>query len=180
MSKPKAVQVDLISLDSDIALEQQIHKLVHELIQHFHTHLVNARIAFAWNRGWSADADGILRLGEAKKASDLDKELHGYDFVILLNAIACNTFSESQLRALIDHELCHCEVAVGKDGEDKVDDKGRTVYRTRKHDVEEFSEVIERHGLYKENLKQFAKIALQKAKTPLLDEEDMEPEDAAA
>lgn len=41
------------------------------------------------------------------------------------------------------------------------DEYGRSVWRTRKHDIEEFHAVIERHGCYKKDLEKFAEALLK-------------------
>lgn len=85
-------------------------KIMAELIEKHHPHLRDAKIALAWMYNKKADVDGRLVLGRAKKGSDLDRDMHGYDFVILLNHEAWNaaSFKPEQQAALIDHELTHC------------------------------------------------------------------------
>jgi hypothetical protein len=157
--KPKSVTYDLI-LRSDNA---EIYDLLNELVGKHHDHLTNARIALAWHRSLKADVDGKLMLGRAKKVSALERELMPFDFVIILNSTFWNDSRtlEVQRRALLDHELCHCEVALdGKTGEPKRDAKDRVVYRMRRHDLEEFRDIVHRHGIWKGDILAFAK-ALQ-------------------
>jgi hypothetical protein len=52
--------------------------------------------------------------------------------------------------------------------EPKYDERGRNVWRVRKHDIEEFQAIVERHGCYKRDLENFAKSLLKKTETPLL------------
>jgi hypothetical protein len=40
-------------------------------------------------------------------------------------------------------------------------DRGKYVFRVRKHDVEEFSEIVERHGIWKHDLQVFADALLK-------------------
>ena len=61
---------------------------------------------------------------ECKKASDLDRDLHQFDFIIILNRETWEAFSEEQRAALLDHELCHAEVKYN-DGQVEFDDRGR-------------------------------------------------------
>ena len=44
-------------------------------------------------------------------------QLHGYDFVILLNFEAWNaaSYSIEQMTALIDHELMHCQITLDEE-----------------------------------------------------------------
>lgn len=149
------------------------YRVLDEAVSKWHPHLKDAKIAIAWRFGWKSDTDGRITLGQAKKGSDLDRELHGYDFVILLNHEVWNQsgFQKHQKLALIDHELCHCEVSKDTNGEPKVDENNRVVYRIRKHDIEEFTEVIARHGSWKADLEMFAQKIIEKNREPLLSDD---------
>src|SRR5437867_1677493 len=61
---------------------QKLYPLLTELVSQHHEELKEARIALAWNLSWQPDADGRVTLGKCKKASELDRELADYDFVI--------------------------------------------------------------------------------------------------
>lgn len=137
---------------------QPYYAHVDHLVARFHEDLREAQIALAWCTSWKADVDGTVTLGKCKRASDLDRELAPYDFVILLNEafFTSPSVSDEQRCALLDHELCHAAVRRDKEGDWKRDVKGRLLYRTRKHDLEEFSAVVERHGLWKHDLERFA------------------------
>lgn len=142
-----------------------------------HEHLSEARIALAWMLDVKADADGHLTLGKCKKATDLDREFREFDFVILLNATAWKQFSELQRAALVDHELHHAGLVLNKKTGDPVEDeRGRKVYRVRKHDLEEFRGVVKRHGLYKSDLEEFARTCQE---APLFKEEAKADEEIA-
>lgn len=54
--------------------------------------------------------------------------------------------SDEQRVALVDHELCHFQVT--EDGEPKL----------RSHTVEEFADVVKRHGLWKPDVEWFATV----------------------
>lgn len=155
MGKAKKVTYEFIRRESDIGAP--MYALLDDLVDEHHEHLREARIALAWCTSWRPDVDGRLTLGKCRKASDLDRELVAWDFIILLNRAFWESLSvtEAQRHALLDHELCHAEVVL--DGDDpKVDERGRVVYRIRKHDLEEFTAIVERHGTYKRDLELFA------------------------
>lgn len=159
MSKPKAVNYILIGTDTEP------YRILSEVREEFHEELRGASIALAWQRSLKPDTDGHLVLGKCMKASDLQRELVDYDFVILLNSEVWNDegFTIEKKRALIDHELCHAAPAVDKETEEqKVDERGRRVWRLRKHDIEEFREIVERHGCYKSDLEAFAEALIEK------------------
>jgi hypothetical protein len=107
-----------------------------------------------------ADRDGHLTLGRCKKATDLDREFREFDVVILLNAQAWKELEPKQRVALVDHELCHATVATDKNGENVLDERDRLCYRMKKHDIEEFNEVVRRHKMYKSDIAEFVKEAL--------------------
>lgn len=156
------------------------YRILDALIPKYHGHLQDARIAMCWRLGWSPDTDGRMKLGQCRKASDLDRELKAYDFVILLNQEVWEDeeFTAEKKKHLIDHELCHAQVALDDKGVFKRDERGRIVYRVRGHDVEEFTEIVERHGAFvKRDLERFARAIIEKHTAPLFDDVDDGPID---
>src|SRR5437762_245964 len=81
--KRKAIAYELIVQGSETGTP--MYALCRQLVAQHHAELRDARIALAWATAWKPDVDGRLTLGKCKKASDLDRELMAYDFVILLN-----------------------------------------------------------------------------------------------
>lgn len=160
--KRKAISYELIAKESDVG--RPMYRLLGELVDAHHEELADARIALAWCTSWKPDVDGRVTLGKCKKASDLDRELSAWDFIILLRrAFWTDIFvKDHQRRALLDHELCHATVKIDKFNEPLLDERGRKVYRLRKHDIEEFAEIVSRHGCYKRDLQNFY-VALRRA-----------------
>jgi hypothetical protein len=155
-AKPKRVSFELIQRDSVIG--HPMYCLLDELVDAYHRELQRARIALAWCTSWNADVDGRVTLGKCKRAGDLDRELASFDFVILLRqAFWTNEqVTAQQRRALLDHELCHAAVKLEpKSGEPVVDERDRLVYRTRRHDIEEFTEIVERYGCWTHEIEAF-------------------------
>lgn len=182
MAKPKKNQkppkiLVIPRIDESTGEIREPYRIMEDCIAAHHPHLCEAKIALAWCTSWKADVDGHLRLGQCQKVTEVHRELHDYDFVILLNQVVWNTaeFGEKQRCALIDHELCHADVKRDDDGEESRDARSRIVYRIRKHDIEEFAEIVDRHGLYKSDLEAFAKVCIQKARTPLLLRAEQKP-----
>ena len=58
-------------------------------------------------------------------------------------------YSEAQRRALIDHELCHFVV-------DFPENKEEPELALREHDIEEFKEIVHRHGPWTPELEELA------------------------
>lgn len=177
--KPKTIKVQLIQRLSESGEVREPYRIMEEMVAKYHPHLASAKIAMAWRFDMKPDADGRLVLGTAKKASDLDRELHQYDFVIVLNADMWNRaeFTQDMKVALVDHELCHCEVQKDENGEEKLDTSGRPVWRMRGHDIEEFTEIVGRHGQYKGDIEKFVAAAVaSKSKPTTLFEKPAVPE----
>lgn len=170
MSKPKKVNYELINPSDN----SEPYRLLDEVRNNWHEHLHSAHICLAWRKALKPDVDGHLVLGRCMKASDLQKELSRWDFVILLNKEVWNDseFTVEKKRALLDHELCHAAPALDKEFEKKYDQKGRPVWRTVKHDIEEFQAIVTRHGCYKKDLERFAEALLKKRAAPLLNQPD--------
>jgi hypothetical protein len=155
-TRAKPVHYQLVPRDSEIGAP--IYALMSELVEQHHADLREARIAIAWALGWKPDVDGRVMLGKLKKASDLDRELAEFDFIILLRKVfwCDDRVTDVQRRALLDHELCHAALKIDQSGQPVEDERGRKVFRTRRHDVEEFSAVVNRYGLWTSELEQMA------------------------
>lgn len=180
--KPKTVNVSLIPRESPKGGVDAMYAMMDQLIAAHHDHLAEAHIALAWNLNWSADPDGRLILGKCKKIADLDRQLHGYDFVILLNNEAWThpDFSTEMKLALMDHELCHAQVKRDDIDDPVMDERGKIVYRIKKHSLEEFREIVHRYGLWKDDIRAFVATAIRASHEPLMnalaDKEGVIPE----
>lgn len=130
--------------------------------------LAPAKIAIAWMIRIKEDRDGRVVLGKMKKASELDRELHGFDAVLILNEDHWRILEPEQRLALVDHELCHLRPVIDpKTLEQAADAHSRKKWRIAKHDLEEFRAVVERHGLYKSDIAAFAKAIKDTKALPL-------------
>lgn len=155
-NKPKKVNYELIARDSVIG--HPMYCLLDELVYLHHKELEHARIGLAWCTSWNADVDGRVKLGMCRKSSDLDRELAAYDFVILLRKAFWQheQVTAQQRRALLDHELHHAMPKLDpKTGDQVYDERDRPVWRTRKHDLEEFTSIVERYGCWTRDIEAF-------------------------
>jgi len=166
--KPKPINFELIP-PMDGTHEPEPYRILRTIREAHHPDLAKARIALAWRKKLKRDRDGHLVLGKCVKITDLQREFHEFDYVILLNREVWldDAFTPEKKHALIDHELCHADAARDKDGFPKRDERDRFVWRTRKHDIEEFRDVVRRHGCYKADLEEFAQALLVKRSAPL-------------
>jgi hypothetical protein len=146
------------------------YQLLKQMRKENHADISEARIALAWRHRVKSDKDGILKLGQCVKNTGVHRELADYDFIIVLNKSAWDGFTKDQKLALLDHELCHIMPSEDKNGNGQQDDRGRKLFRTRRHDIEEFSDVVRRHGLYKKDLEKLAEIMTRKTAQPLFAE----------
>lgn len=88
------------------------------------------------------------------------KQLTGIDpdFVMLIDRNIWDGLSPEQKLALVDHELCHMAQSEDADGLPRFNQvTGEPIWCIRPHDVEEFDEIVRRHGLWKEDLVSFAR-----------------------
>src|SRR5690348_4498506 len=161
--KPKKVSFQIIEDPSPA------HKVLKSALE-WHEELDGATVKLAWRKGTKQDVDGRIVLGRCVKVSDLHREFFNADFIVVLNREYWDAFSDAQRLALMDHELCHAAIKLDKNGQEMYDEKDRQVFRTRKHDLEEFREVVERHGLYKDDLRLFAETVRSAKKVPLFAE----------
>lgn len=169
----KKVNFAVIARGSELG--QEPYRILDDVVSKHHSSLSDAAIAVAWRKDTKPDKDGKIVLGRCVKVTGLMRELIAFDFVIVLNREYWALFSVEQKTALIGHECCHAEVDYDNEtGEVKLDERGRKCYRLRKHDIEEFTEIVQRHGCYKKDLELFAKAMQRKAKAPLFDNQPPE------
>lgn len=161
--KPKVPAHERIEPNAD---PYKMYPLLKELVRDHRPDLADAKIALAWRFGWKRNKDGLLALGKCKKAGDLDKQFHDYDFVIILNNEAWKTLSDTQRRALMHHEIEHAAISEDQNGNPKKDAQGRQMYRVRKHDLEEFQSIVSTYGCYKADIESFVRAAMDSPKPP--------------
>lgn len=138
-----------------------------QLVAKHHTHLVNERIEYVF-RSEAAKSGGRVVWGKARKVSGLnawlanperdqleeDEEADAF-FVIELAHDVWTGLSGKQKVTLVVHELSHCTIRFNNNG-----DASLTVAA---HDLEEFEDVVRRHGFYRSDLKHFAKVTVEVA-----------------
>lgn len=144
---------------------KDVEVLVEQLVPEHHSHLdrpdVTIRCVF---RDTVSKSRGRMVLGKARKISGLNAHLVGLVrrddlgddpadfFVIEVPHEPWYALTEAQRLALVDHELSHLYVAIPENP-----DEPRKLVMVG-HDLEEFTAVVERHGLWRPNLTEFAKV----------------------
>jgi hypothetical protein len=129
-----------------------------------HAHLDDVKICLAWQRDQQCDRDGRVILVRTRKVGDLDRELQGFDFQIVLNQTVWEKFKRPQRAGMLDDGLSRCGVVVDREGEVVKNEQGRICYRTIKPDLVTFTAVVERHGFYHASLSRMAKITADRLK----------------
>lgn len=147
-SKKERVAPDpLLFSDSEAAKE-----IAEKLISKHHHELASAKFIYLC-RNKSAKSGGKPVPGHIKKLAPMDKHLsRSYceageepDFVMVVALDVWNDLQPNQRVALIDHLLTRCQaVEDEKSGEMK--------FSIRPPQVQEFPEVVERHGRWNEDL----------------------------
>lgn len=68
-------------------------------------------------------------------------------FVIAISSAQWVFLDPKQKVALVDHELMHCD--------SYIDDKGNVALKMRGHDLEEFRDIVQRHGYWMDGIDKF-------------------------
>ncbi len=150
----KKVSYKLIERDTEVG-RAMYARLDEELGQDHHEDIQRARIVLAWCTSWRPDVDGRVVLGKCRRMTELEREFHRFDFCILLNQAWWYDLkvTDEQRVAILDHELCHASPVIDdRTNEQKTDERGRLLWRMRKHDVEDFHGVLQRRGTYKRDV----------------------------
>jgi predicted metallopeptidase len=113
------------------------------LIRKFHTDLINTKIAYLY-KNKEIKSQGKMVIAFVTKCSGIVKVLSEYDAIMIVSYPTFQQLNEDQKIAIIDHALTHLFVDEDSTGAPKL--------RILAHDVEEFSAIIERHGLYQQDL----------------------------
>lgn len=142
----------------------RIREIAEQLISDHHPHLKDAEEQVEYYT--RAAVGGVDWAGKCKKCSSFERFLTGKMFHIFIIESAFYDWPEDKLKALVDHELCHIRRKTGMELIDP--NTGKVVKKEwaqkddpdnwyiREHDVEEFSEVIHRHGLWDLGIEKFA------------------------
>jgi len=142
---------------------ESVEEIAKDLIPKYHTHLVNAKIAYLF-KNKEIKRGGKIVIATAEKCGPKVKALAEYDFIITVAYPTYQELTDKQKTAVVDHELEHCFV--------DEDDSGEVKLKIITHDFEEFNSIIRRHGLWKPDL-----VTMSKAVTDQDDLDDDEEED---
>lgn len=111
-----------------------------------HAELSHASIAYIFREKMKT-RDRVV-WGKMSKADGKLSFFNGFDFVMEINWEVWRTLSNMQKVALIDHQLSHATR--------EENDKGERKWVLRSHDIEEFTGIVDRWGIWRPDLKPFA------------------------
>src|SRR6516165_5115327 len=159
--KPPLVTQKLLARTGEMDDTQLPYILMDSLIAQFHPELAEANIAIGYHYGWKANRDAKVVLASVSLFSDFDRQMHGKDVKILLNYNYWHNpaTTDDNRRALMDHQLCHPRPVMDLDlGMVVRNDMGQIKYYLRAHDIEDFSEVVERWGIWVVDMERAAEV----------------------
>ena len=142
----------------------EIYRLIDRLVKaHHSSDLCDARIGAMYVYDVKPDCDEIVWWAKACLVSGKAQEYEPHDFRIEINFTIWNTLTNDQKRAVMDHELCHC----GRLEDEKT---GTERYYIRKHDLEEFHDIVARYGpKWRPAVEEFVKRATGQEEPTLFD-----------
>lgn len=145
----------------------QVKKIAEELIEKYHHHLIDfdVRIDYVFVDK-TPKIGGKEVWGKCQKISSLNAFLAGENedcdpfFVIIISEPVWDVLPPDKRRALVDHELCHTwSEASQKEDTDGSEDAVKLSLNP--HDLEEFTCIVRRHGLWREDVEAFVKEVLK-------------------
>lgn len=139
------------------AKAEEVKKIAAKLIPEYHSHLAEARILCLFKKGtWNSQGKTVL--AKAYIVPEQWAYLTGHNLLIVVNHEVWHRLTEKQRSALIDHELSRFN---REDSPSSGASLGDPVWSMVGHDIEEFSGVVQRHGLWAKDIEKFFTAAKQ-------------------
>jgi len=133
-------------------VDDDLHVLADRIIKKDRNELECLKIAYMFREEAAVTAGKVI-VGRCIRVDDRNWALHSYDVLIEIARDVWAEAIEDYRNAVMDHELGHIGGAEG--GAFDQDNKGRWKIYIKYHDIEEFTEVLERHGAYHQDLRKF-------------------------
>ncbi|CDN41661.1 putative metallopeptidase [Paenibacillus sp. P22] len=135
---------------------QEAYDLLQELIEKHHQDLQDSEIIIKLRHGgWKAKGKTVF--GKFTIFSELYRQETGRDAALILNADMWFAMNPAQKRYILDHQLYSLEVSTNKDGDTKEAADGRPILKSIPPDIEAFNNVIRRHGIVMDDVKNLSK-----------------------
>ncbi|HHZ06932.1 MAG TPA: hypothetical protein GX401_09175 [Clostridiales bacterium] len=125
----------------------ELFNIAEEIISEYHPHLKDIKIAYLFRSGkWKSKGEPIM--GRALVAAPMWRCASGFDLILVINEMMYKNLDRKGKKALLDHQLSH--FSVQETGSLVF---GEKTWAIRGHDVQEFSDVVKRHGICFSNLR---------------------------
>lgn len=135
--------------------DKGLETLANQIIKDHRPNLGMLKIAYLF-RDEAPVSDGKITCGMCYRADDRNRAVHGLDFIIEISKDIWDEATDQFKIALMDHELGHVGIRMQEDGTLEMDEKTLRIKTfVKKHDIEEFEEILERHGAYHKSLREF-------------------------
>lgn len=148
----------------------EIEPIARGLIYEHHRHLWEGEAGLLYLfTSKERKSKGRVVLGTAQLASSLQRFLTqgrqggAVDFILIFDHVRWKLMLPEHRAALVDHELCHCIQTAAGD------------WAIRGHDLEEFTDIVRRHGLWRPDV-----IGMAAAMKPYQYQLPLQPPSAAA
>lgn len=154
---------------------QDVEDIALDLIPKYHGHLTdfNVHLDFVFVSK-APKRNGKEVWGQCRRVSGFNAYMADHQgdepfFVIIISEPVWDVLPLDKRLALVDHELCHAWAEANQKEDD--DEADPVKLSLRPHDLEEFSCIVRRHGLWREDIEEFVENAL-KAKQAVAENED--------
>lgn len=144
---------------------QEVEDIAIDLIQKYHGHLTDFDVHLEYVFVSKAPKrNGKEIWGQCRKVTGFNAhiaEQNGGEpfYVILISEPVWDILPQDKRTALVDHELCHAWAEANqKEDDDEIDPVKLSL---RPHDLEEFSAIVRRHGIWREDIDAFVEAALK-------------------
>jgi len=144
---------------------QEVEDIARDLIPKYHGHLLDFKVHLEYvfinktpKRG-GAEIWGQCRKVTGFTAYLADQQGDEPFFVIVISEPVWEILPQDKRVALVDHELCHAWALADQDEDN--DEADPVKLSLRPHDLEEFSCIVRRHGLWREDIEDFVESALK-------------------
>ncbi len=152
----------------------EVESIANELIAKYHQHLIDFSVKIRYVFvDKTPKSKGKETWGTCRKVSGLNAFLEGVAtdgsdpfFVITISEPVWDVLPDDKRIALVDHELCHAWAEAKQQKDDADDDSDLETdnpvkLSVKTHDLEEFSCIVRRHGLWREEIEDFVDAAMK-------------------
>lgn len=157
---PAKVAYRALTRTGEATPDQLPYSFIDWLVANHLPDLVDVRFGVSWHNNMKPDSDGRTELGMSRLVGDPARQQCSLDVNIILNQEWWhhNATTDEMRKAMLHHQLMHVGVRKDDNGDVKTDELNRPRLYNRKHNVEEFREVISAHGMYVDELAQTYRI----------------------